>query len=193
MFLWDWFTGVLRYLGLWNKSGKLLLLGLDNAGKTSLLHMLKHGKLAQHEPTGQATSEELTFGGLRFTTFDLGGHFQARRVWKDYYPAVDAIIFLIDSADKGRLYESKAELNSVLTDDQIKDCPVLILGNKCDIPGSLSEAELRHILGIYENTTGKGNTPRSELNGRPLELFMCSVVKRQGYGEGFRWISQFLD
>ena len=193
MFLWDWFTGFLKYLGLSNRSGKLLFLGLDNAGKTTLLHMLKHGKLAQHEPTGQATSEELSIGRLRFTTFDLGGHYQARRVWKDYYPAVDAIIFLIDSADRARFYESKAELNSLLTDEQITDCPVMVLGNKCDIPNSASEDELRQILGLYGHTTGKSNAPRSELNGRPLELFMCSIVKSQGYGEGFRWISQFLD
>ena len=62
-----------------------------------------------------------------------------------------------------------------------------------DIPGAASEDELRQVFGLYGQTTGKGKVSRSELPGRPLELFMCSVLKRQGYGEGFRWISQYLD
>lgn len=102
-------------------------------------------------------------------------------------------MFLIDAWDRTRFTESKNELDSLLTDEALSNCPVLILGNKIDKPGAASEEELRNYFALFQLTTGKGKVPRSELPGRPLELFMCSVLKRQGYGEGFRWLAQYID
>jgi len=191
MFIIDWFWGILSYLGLSNKSAKIIFLGLDNAGKTTLMHVLKSAHLKQPTPTFHPTMEELVIGKIKFNAYDLGGHEQARRVWRDYFPMVDAIVYIVDCADKDRIAESKIELDNLLSNSDLSKIPILILGNKIDIPRALSEDELRIAMGLHTNlTTGKGTV---ELKGiRPVEVFMCSIVNRQGYGEGFRWLSQYI-
>jgi len=87
------------------------------------------------------------------------------------------------------LPEAKAELDALLSIEELSKVPFLILGNKIDVPGAISEDHLRHALGLWQ-TTGKGKVPLRDI--RPIELFMCSIVQKMGYGEGFRWVAQYV-
>eukprot|EP01039_Chlorochromonas_danica_P004853 gene4853-5321_t len=192
MFLVDWFYGVLAALGLYHKSAKILFLGLDNAGKTTLLHMLKEGRVAIHNPTIHPNQDELIIGKIRFKTFDLGGHETARKLWKEYFATgVDGVVFIVDAVDRARFPEAKKELDALLSEEELANIPFLVLGNKIDLGTAPSEEDLRYQLGLYE-TYGKETKADKSSNIRPIELYMCSVVKKMGYGDGFKWLAQFL-
>ncbi|KAK3444407.1 hypothetical protein EUGRSUZ_A00346 [Eucalyptus grandis] len=188
----DRLYGALASLGLRQEKAKILFLGLDNTGKTTLLCMLKHERLVLQQPTQFPTSEEFNIGKIKFRAFDLGGREIARRGWPNYYAKVDAVAYVVDASDRERFEESKRELDALLSDEALANVPFVVLGNKIDIPHAASEDELRFQLGLTDFTTGKGKVNLTDQTIRPLELFMCSVVRKMGYGEGFKWMSQYI-
>ena len=186
-YLWGYMKGmvntVLGYLGLYNKKANIVFLGLDNAGKSALLHVLKTDRVTQTRPTIHPHSEELKMGNLVLNTYDLGGHETARKIWKDYFPAVNAILFLVDSVDVNRFPEAYKELNDILETPELVNIPIAILGNKIDMAGAVSLEELKAAL-HYDELVAKEN--------RPMEVFMTSVTKKIGYSNALEWISTKL-
>jgi GTP-binding protein SAR1 len=186
-YLWGYMKGmvnsVLGYLGLYNKKANIVFLGLDNAGKSALLHVLKTDRVTQTRPTIHPHSEELKMGNLVLNTYDLGGHETARKIWKDYFPAVNAILFLVDSVDVKRFPEAYKELNDILETPELVNIPIAILGNKIDMAGAVSIEELKAAL-HYDELMAKEN--------RPMEVFMTSVTKKIGFSAALEWISTKL-
>ena len=186
-YLWGYVKGmvnsVLGYLGLYNKKANIVFLGLDNAGKSALLHVLKTDRVTQTRPTIHPHSEELKMGNLVLNTYDLGGHETARKIWKDYFPAVNAILFLVDSVDVKRFPEAYKELNDILETPELVNIPIAILGNKIDMAGAVSIEELKAAL-HYDELMAKEN--------RPMEVFMTSVTKKIGFSAALEWISTKL-
>ena len=174
-------------LGLFQKDAKILFLGLDNAGKTTLLYMLKENRLQVHTPTIHPNTNELIIDNINFKTFDLGGHEAARRLWQDYFATVDGVVFLVDASDRGRLPEAANELNALLSSDALEDVPFLILGNKIDLPYAVSGEDLKYSLGLSQYG------PNESYDKRPIEVFMCSVIRRMGYADGFRWLAKVVN
>ncbi len=85
----------------------------------------------------------MTIGNIRFNSYDLGGHLQARKTWSEYCGTVDGIIFMVDAADLSRLAEAKKELDSLLQMPELQNVPFVIFGNKIDKKESLKEEEMR--------------------------------------------------
>lgn len=166
----------------------VVVLGLDAAGKTSLLYQLKLGEFVETIPTKGFNMERIKVavcaGSSRTTTFqvwDVGGHEKLRPLWKSYMRRTDGLVFVVDSSEGERLEEAKAELQRVCRAPENQGVPVLVLANKQDLPQAASELEVEKALGLHELR------PASQLHTQG-----CSAVDGQGLQMGLEKLYEMI-
>lgn len=174
-------TTILQSLGLYNKKGSLLLLGLDNAGKTTLSHKLASGETRPFPPTDRPRQDSFQLNNIKFQAWDLGGHEAVRHLWEDYISTeVNAVLFLIDASDVERLEEAGYELDALIGEGVIKGLPVALLFNKCDLDTAASDDVIMEKIDYNHLVAVQG--------ADKLRTFRISVLQGEGYPEAFRWI-----
>lgn len=163
-----------------SKTNTILLIGLDDAGKTTLTGRLTQNRLFQASPTSKPSTHEIQIGSTLLAITDVGGHAQARRLWRDYMYSSTRLIFVVDASNRARIPEARYELFNVLKDDETQYVPILILANKIDnTQSALSEFELIDALQIGQYL--HGDNPR-------MKLCMCSIMRNEGFSDGLKWL-----
>eukprot|EP01134_Creolimax_fragrantissima_P001317 CFRG1317T1 len=127
---------------------RVLMLGLDAVGKTTILYKIKLGQSVTTIPTVGFNVETVTWKNVKFNVWDVGGQDKIRPLWRHYYTGTQGLIFVVDSADRDRIDEARAELHKIVSDREIKDALVLVFANKQDIEGAMKPQELTERLGL---------------------------------------------
>eukprot|EP01084_Bolivina_argentea_P273488 465878_1 len=115
------------------KEQRILMIGLDNAGKTTILYKLKLGEVRETVPTIGFNVETVQYKNIAFTVWDCGGQDSIRPLWRHYYRNTQAIIFVIDSNDKERINIVKKEIDKLMNEDELRDALLLLFANKSDL------------------------------------------------------------
>ena len=159
---------------------KLLMVGLDASGKTTVLYKLKLGDLITSIPTIGFNVETVEYKNLKFTMWDVGGQDKLRRLWRHYFDNNDAIIFVVDSNDRDRVSIAKDELQKLTSEDALRDATLLVFANKQDLPNAMSPAELTDKLGLHS------------LKGREWYMQGSCAASGEGLYEGLDWLASAL-
>ena len=162
------------------KEARILVLGLDNAGKTTILYRLQVGTVVSTIPTIGFNVETVTYKNIKFQVWDLGGQTSIRPYWRCYYPNTQAIIYVVDSSDVERVGTSRQEFHAILEEEELADAVILVYANKQDLPGALSDAQITEGLGL------------AEIKDRQWAIFKTSAIKGEGLWEGMEWLSNTL-
>lgn len=158
---------------------KILMLGLDNAGKTTILYKLKLNKRRDSAPTVGFNIETVSYKNIKFNMWDVGGQEHLRPLWRHYFPSANALIFVIDSQDRARLDEAKEELYSIIGDKEMEDVALLVWANKQDIKGALKPNEMSEFLELKDN-----------LRNQPWQVTGSTAITGDGLLDGLSWLAK---
>eukprot|EP01125_Pyxidicula_operculata_P011421 TRINITY_DN3743_c0_g1_i1.p1 TRINITY_DN3743_c0_g1~~TRINITY_DN3743_c0_g1_i1.p1 ORF type:complete len:212 (+),score=32.41 TRINITY_DN3743_c0_g1_i1:74-637(+) len=156
---------------------RILMLGLDGAGKSTILYKLKLGEVRHTCPTIGFNVESIQYKNINFTVWDMAGQERIRKLWHHFFMNTRGLIYVIDSNDVSRIAQSKVELDKLLHEKELEGVPVLIFANKQDLPYAIDIMQLIDQLDLYE------------ISGHPWHIQSCCGVSGGGLFQGLDWLS----
>jgi len=165
-------------MGPKSKKVRVLCVGLDNSGKTTIISHLKPKKAVVQDivPTVGFTVEEFEKNGLSFTIFDMSGQGRYRNLWEHYYKDVGGIIFCIDATDAIRMCVAKDELESLLAAPDLRNVPLLFFANKMDRPTAKQPVECVQALEL------------DKITDKPWHIAASNGLTGEGIEGGVAWL-----
>jgi len=158
------------------KESRILMVGLDAAGKTTILYKLKLGEVVTTIPTIGFNVETVEYKNISFTVWDVGGQDKIRPLWRHYYQNTQGIIFVVDSNDRDRIPEAKAELDRMLSEEELRDAVLVVFANKQDLPKAMPVNKLTEELGL------------TSLRSRTWHIQGCCATTGDGLYDGLDWL-----
>ncbi|NXE52441.1 ARL14 protein, partial [Casuarius casuarius] len=163
------------------KQGNILMLGLDSAGKSTLLYKLKYNDVFLTIPTiGFNVDMIETEKDFALTFWDVGGQQEMRRLWCNFLENADGLLYVVDSSDKQRLEESKKEFELILKNEFIKSVPVVLLANKQDLPGAVNAEEVTRRFNM-----------KKHCSDRNWYVQPCCAITGEGLSEALQKLTVF--
>jgi ADP-ribosylation factor protein 1 len=163
------------------RESKILMLGLDGGGKSTILYRWRLAETVTTVPTIGFNVETVQYKNITFTIWDVGGQDKIRRLWQHYYSGTDALIFVVDSNDRDRIEIAREELQKLMLEDSLRNAVVLIFANKQDLPHSMRASEITEKLGL------------SSYKGREWYVQSCRATTGDGIYDGLDWLKTALD
>ncbi|CAK9219483.1 unnamed protein product [Sphagnum troendelagicum] len=163
-----------------NREMRVVMLGLDAAGKTTILYKLHIGEVLSTVPTIGFNVEKVQYKNVEFTVWDVGGQEKLRPLWRHYFNNTDGLIYVVDSCDRERIDKARDEFQAIVGDPLMRNSAILVFANKQDQKGAMGTAEVCESLGL------------STLRNRRWHIQGTCAPKGDGLYEGLDWLATTL-